>query len=174
MNCTTSLGVQSSIRQIFSNVDSVIFRFFFRVSSVLLSKPFLRSWYCVTCLRRIVSHRGVKSINAVTTFACKKSFFTFHYTGWVCKWILWRYPQCGIISKLESLQILKLQPIRKPPKQRRRLKPRTYWKSCWPAAWVQTRFSQNWNNLFKIQNRVGVVTKSHPRGFIIEWLFCIK
>ena len=97
---------RTSIRQSFSNVDSVIFRFFFRVSSVLLSKPFLRSWYCVTCLRRIVSHRGVKSINAVTTFACKKSFFTFHYTGWVCKWILWRYPQCGIISKMESLQIV--------------------------------------------------------------------
>ena len=106
MNCTTSLGEQSSIRQSFSNVDSVIFRFFFRVSSVLLSKPFLRSWYCVTCLRRIVSHRGVKSINAVTTFACKKSFFTFHYTGWVYKWILWRYPQCGIISKIESPQIV--------------------------------------------------------------------
>lgn len=70
------------------------------------SKPFLRSWYCVTCLRRIVSHRGVKSIKAVTTFACKKLFFTFHYTGWVCKWILWRYPQCGIISKIESLQIV--------------------------------------------------------------------
>ena len=65
-----------------------------------------RSWYCVTCLRRIVSHRGVKSIKAVTTFACKKTFCTFHYTGWVCKWILWRYPQCGIISNIESLQIV--------------------------------------------------------------------
>lgn len=43
----------------------------------MLSKPFLRSWYCVTCLRRIVSHRGVKSIKAVTTFACKKRSVRF-------------------------------------------------------------------------------------------------
>ena len=35
-------------------------------------------------------------------------------------------------------------------------------------AWVQTRSSQNWNNFFKIQNRVDGVTKFHPDGFPIR------
>ena len=98
--------VWNKLHDIIGSAIEHLTEFFQCGSSVLLSKPFLRSWYCVTCLRRIVSHRGVKSIKAVTTFACKKLFFTFHYTGWVCKWILWRYPQCGIISKIESLQIV--------------------------------------------------------------------
>lgn len=36
------------------------------------------------------------------------------------------------------------------------------------------RFSKNWNNLFKIQNRVDGVTKSHPDGFLMKQLLHIK
>ena len=34
--------------------------------------------------------------------------------------------------------------------------------------------SRSWNNRFKIQNRVDGVTKSHPDGFLIEWLLHIE
>ena len=60
-NCRI-LGVQSSITQIFSSVERVMLRFFFKVSRVLLSRPLLRSWYCEVCLRCMVSQRGAKSI----------------------------------------------------------------------------------------------------------------
>ena len=60
-NCRI-LGVQSSITQIFSSVERVMLRFFFKVSRVLLSRPLLRSWYCEICLRCMVSQRGEKSI----------------------------------------------------------------------------------------------------------------
>ena len=67
MNCTTSFGVQSSITQIFSSVERVILRFFFRVSRVLLSSPLLRNWYYDIFLCCMVSQRGAKSIDSVTT-----------------------------------------------------------------------------------------------------------
>lgn len=58
-NCTTSFGVHSRIRQIFSRVKRVILFPFRRVSSVRLSIPCFISRYCVNPRDFIVSHSGL-------------------------------------------------------------------------------------------------------------------
>lgn len=58
MNATISFGVHSMILQSFSTFKRVIFLFFFKLSSVLLSIPDFNNKYCDISFRFIVSQSG--------------------------------------------------------------------------------------------------------------------
>lgn len=68
INSIISLGLQSKILQSSSRVKRVIFLFFLRLSSVLLSIPDFRSRYCEISLSFIVCHKGLKLIIVINSF----------------------------------------------------------------------------------------------------------
>lgn len=86
----TSFGVHAKMVQSFSKVNRVIFLFFLRLSSVLLSMPDLRSLYWEIPFFSIVFQSGSKLIMAINSFEYNYKFKNLFI-------ILCIYPQCDIV-----------------------------------------------------------------------------
>ena len=80
VNLTTSSSVQFNALHKGANVNSVTFLLCFNADNERLSKtPSLRSLYCVIPFSCIVSHRGEKSIIAITTSSGMCNHYIFQF-----------------------------------------------------------------------------------------------